>query len=67
MKTCIKMSNQSIIKYNPSIKKADFFKGKLKTNNPKLKGEEIHAVSAISGIELLLYVIKDFHIAVESL
>ena len=59
------MSNQSVIKYNPCFKKADFAKVKLQTITPK--AEEQCAVFDIGGIESLLYVIKDFQIAVEAL
>ena len=62
-KTRIKMSNQSIIKYNPSVKKGDLVKVKLKRINPK--GEKLCAVFDIRGIQLLLYVIEDFQIAVD--
>ena len=62
------MSNQSVIKYTPSFKKAELVKVKLKTvdnNNSKL--EEFCAVFEKSGIGALLYVIKDFQIAFEAL
>ena len=59
------MSNQSVIKYHPSFKKADMVKVKLKTINPK--GEELCAVFNTGGIETLLYVIEDFQIATEAL
>ena len=59
------MSNQSIIKYNPSFKKADLVKVKLKTIDPK--AEKLCAVFDQWGIGKLLYAIENFQIAIEAL
>ena len=61
------MSNQSVIKHNPSFKfkKADLVKVKLKMIIPK--AAELCAVFDVRGIELLLYVTEDFQIAVEAI
>ena len=63
------MSNQSVIKYTPSFKKAELVKVKLKTidNNNNNKLEEHCVVFDKGGIEALLYVIEDFQIAFEAL
>ena len=63
------MSNQSVIKYNLSFKKADLVKVKLKTIEPvcNTKLEELCAFFDQGGIEKLLYVIKDFQISFEAL
>ena len=59
------MSNQSVIKYNPSFKKTDLVKTKLKTVN--LKGEELCATFNSGGIKTLPYVIKDFQMTMDAL
>ena len=59
------MSNQSVIKYNPSFKKADLVKVKLKTIDPK--AEELCVVFDQGDIEILMYIIEDFQIAIEAL
>ena len=64
MKTKIKMSSQSIFKYNPSFKKVGLEKVKLKTITAK--AEELCAQFDIGGIKTSLYVFEDFEIAHEA-
>ena len=59
------MSNQSVIKYKSSFKKSELVQTKLKTTNPK--EEEACVTFDTGGIEILLYVIEDFQLVMESL
>ena len=59
------MSNQSVIKYVPTFKKADLLRTKLKTVTPK--AEELCVSFDTGGIENLLYVVEDFVIVMEAL
>ena len=59
------MSNQSVIKYTPCFKKAELVRVKLKTVT--LKQEELCVTFNDGGVELLLYVLEDFAIAMEAL
>ena len=59
------MSNQSVIKYKSSFKKSELVQTKPKTTNPK--EEEACVTFDTGGIEILLYVIEDFQLVMESL
>ena len=59
------MSNQSVIKYKLSFRKSELVQTKLKTINPK--EEEACVTFDTGGIEILLYVIEDFQLVMESL
>ena len=59
------MSNQSVIKYHPSFKKTDLVRTKLKTVT--LKVEELCVTFDTGEIKTMLYVIEDFHIAMDTL
>ena len=59
------MSNQSVIEYTPTFKKADLVRTKLKTITPK--AEELCVTFDTGGIENLLYVVEDFLIVMDAL
>ena len=57
------MSNQSVIKYKLSFKKWELVRTKLKTVSQK---KELCVTFGTGGIEILLYVIEDIQLVVES-
>ena len=59
------MSNQSVIKYTPCFKKEELVRVKLKTVTPKQ--EELCVTFTNGRVELLLYMLEDFEIAMEAL
>ena len=59
------MSNQSVIKYKPSFVKSELVRTKLKI--VATKEEEMCVTFDTGGIEILLYVIEDFRLVMESL
>ena len=59
------MSNQSVIKYHPLFKKTDLVRTKLKTVTPRV--EELCVTFNTGGIKTMLYVTKDFHIAMDAM
>ena len=62
-------ANQSVIKYAEGFKKEDLIRYKLKAVNPQGRGDGFEKCASFDngGIEVLLYVIEDFAIAVSSL
>ena len=62
-------ANQSVIKYEEGFKKEDLIRYKLKAINPQGRSDGFEKCASFDkgGIEVLLYVIEDFAMAVSSL
>ena len=62
-------ANQSVIKYAEGFKKEDLIRYKLKAINPQGRSDGFEKCASFDkgGIEVLLYVLEDFAMAVSSL
>ena len=62
-------ANQSVIKYTEGFKKEDLIRYKLKAINPQGRSDGFEKCASFDkgGIEVLLYVLEDFAMAVSSL